>query len=280
MRESQRLAYLEAVGVVGWVPRQPLAHAAMRLPPEPEAERSLPSEQAMPVDQAAPDNKPAASGEPVPVERPATVVESPSARLVQQRREQIAAQPSRTQLPAQMPTPSETVVVSPEVKQTGRSVAPFYLQLWMAGPCALLIEISDPGLEKGTSEHNLLCDILRAAGLPTAPRLQADFRWPLSRNPQVARSAEAASEALQAFMQARLELQPVTSIGCFGSMAGLLATGDPDAAELLKGREEALEGLGSGWFAPGIEIMLQQPEEKAGLWQLLKRVMPRWTKVK
>jgi hypothetical protein len=176
----------------------------------------------------------------------------------------------------------DTAVTKPLTSDAheGQSVTPFYLQLWIAGPCALLLEITDPGLEKGTSEHNLLCDILRAAGLPPSPRLQADFRWPLSRNPQVARSAEAASEAMQAFMQARLEHQQVSSIACFGAMAGLLATNDPESAAALVGTEQVIEQLGVGWFAPGIETMLREPEQKASLWRLLQRVMPRWTAVK
>ncbi|WP_150279143.1 hypothetical protein [Halopseudomonas salina] len=278
MRESQRLAYLQAVGVTGWVPRRPLAHAAMRLSPEPEPELLLPGQHAAPANPVVSDSRQETSSSPVTSDTLAVAVESPSARLVQQRREQTAAKASRQELPAKAltPAPLQATVAPTQIEQTGRAVAPFYMQLWVAGPCALLVEISDPGLEKGTPEHNLLCDILRAARLPAAPKLLADFRWPLSRNPQVARSAQAASEALQVFMQARLELQQVKSIGCFGAMTGLLASGDPEEAGALKGREEALEELGSGWFAPGLEIILREPEEKARLWQLLKRVMPRW----
>ncbi len=262
MRESQRLAYLQAIGVTGWVPRLPLVHAAKRLPAQ--------AESFVECAEAAPAS-------PVPAEPITPAAVSPSARLVEQRRAQIAAQPAKQRAPDSGSTVELIAAApTPAVELAGLSVAPFYLQLWLAGPCALLIEIADPGLEKGTSEHNLLCDILRAAGLPATPRLLADFRWPLSRNPQVARSAEAASEALQVFMQARLEQKPVSSIGCFGAMAGLLATPDPESATALKGREQALEELGPGWFAPGIETMLRQPEEKARLWQLLKRVMPRW----
>lgn len=281
MRESQRLAYLQAVGVTGWVPRRPLVHAAMRLPPEPEPDLSLPVQSAAPANPVASDSGQEALSSPVSIDTVVTAGDSPSARLVQQRREQMAAKVSRQELPAKEPAPTlpQAIIASPQVEQAGRAVAPFYMQLWIAGPCALLIEISDPGLEKGTSEHNLLCDILRAASLPAAPKLLADFRWPLSRNPQVARSAQAASEALQSFMQARLELQQVRSIGCFGAMTGLLATSDPEEAGALKGREEALEELVSAWFAPGLEAMLREPEEKAGLWQLLKRVMPRWVAV-
>lgn len=277
MRESQRLAYLEAIGVTGWVPRVPLAHAATRTPPEPEvATQPVEPERAAPVVSAG---EPARSARAEAVDTQARpVVSSPSAALVEQRRAQVAAQPAKQLPPAEASAPLAEVSTSTPEAPAGQSVAPFYLQLWIAGPCALLIEIADPGLEKGTSEHDLLCDILRAAALPTAPRLQADFRWPLSRNPQVARSAEAASEALQAFMQARLELQPVSSIGCFGAMAGLLATGDPEAAGALRGSEQALEDLGSAWFAPALADMLRQPEEKRGLWHLLKRVMPRWAR--
>lgn len=278
MRESQRLAFLQAIGVISWVPRQPLAHAAVRMPAE--AEPSVQHASTVDVTPAPVDDAPADSTAIAPADTVKPVAGSPSARLVEQRRAQVAAQPARKELPPQAVLAPEQAATRSALEPVGRTVAPFYLQLWMAGPCALLIEISDPGLEKGTAEHNLLCDILRAAGLPPAPRLQADFRWPLSRNPQVARSAEAASEALQTFMQARLELQPVKSIGCFGAMAGLLATGDPEEAAALKGREEAIEELGAGWFAPGIEVMLQQPREKAGLWQLLKRVMPRWTETR
>lgn len=275
MRESQRLAYLQAIGVAGWVPRASLAHAARRMPPEPEA-ASQPvdpvrtSPMAPPLESAVSPIKANADAQA----RPA--VSSPSTALVEQRRAQMAAQPAR-QLPSaegSAPPAMETLSTSEAV--TGQSVAPFYLQLWIAGPCALLLDIDEPGLEKGTAEHDLLCDILRAVALPAAPRLQADFRWPLSRNPQVARSAEAASEALLVFMQARLEQQPVSSIGCFGAMAGLLASGDPQAAEALKGREQALEDLGPAWFAPALGDMLRNPEEKRGLWHLLKRVMPRW----
>lgn len=280
MRESQRLAYLGAMGVTGWVPRFPLTHAARRMLPESELAEQPETFDA--VVAKIPAAKPAAPVSAVTTtEAPAqAATSSPAAALIEQRRAQAANQPASQLPPAQQPAAETADIAKPSAEPASRSVAPFYLQLWIAGPCALLIDIADPGLEKGTSEHNLLCDILRAAGVPVAPRLQADFRWPLSRNPQVARSAEAASEALQAFMQARLELQPVISIGCFGAMAGLLATGDPEAAGALNGSEQALEGLAPAWFAPTIDIMLRQPEEKRRLWQLLKRVMPRWTEVK
>tara|TARA_R110002020_G_scaffold469268_1_gene694185 strand:- start:25193 stop:26017 length:825 start_codon:yes stop_codon:yes gene_type:complete len=270
MRESVRLAYLEAMGVTGWVPTQPLAHAALRRPPEPEWE----GEDTQPADMPAAPSMPRYTPETmVPPSEAAMVVE-----------QGVTGSKRKYELPRVSPAKPATlpVRVEPEPQAASEpvaelnSIAPFYLQLWMAGPCALLIETPDPGLEKGTGHYNLLCDILRAAELPPAPSLHADFRWPLSRNPQVARSAAAASEALQVFIQARLEQAPVRSIGCFGSAAGLLAEPDLQRAESLCGREEALEGLTAAWFAPDLQILMNKPQEKARLWHLLQRVMPRW----
>lgn len=261
MRESVRLAYLEAMGVTGWVPAMALAHAARRAPPEPE-ELVVLAPDVAPV--AQPENSPATA---------APVVSPVATGLV---RPELPRVKSAVSVPRSEPQPEPEVVAVEQPVPEAQAVAPFYLQLWLAGPCALLIEIADPGLEKGTPEYHLLADILRAAGLPTTPRLYADFRWPLSRNPQVARSAAAASEALQVFMQARLEQNPAVSIGCFGPRSGLLAESNPELAAELCGREEALDELGPAWFAADLQTLMRTPEEKAKLWQLLQRVMPRW----
>lgn len=271
MRESVRLAYLEAMGVTGWVPTQALAHAAACAVPEPELEPEVVTPSVSPlVDSALVQEVIRAEVAPSTPLSPAHTSASP---VVTERRHALPV--VSTAKPGMSTSKVEPVAkAEPEVELP--AVAPFYLQLWIAGPCALLIETSDPGLEKGTPEHNLLCDILRACDLPPAPRLYADFRWPLSRNPQVARSASAASEALQAFMQARLEQTPVKSIGCFGALAGLLAEPDPVLAKALYGREKALEELTASWFAPDLRQLMTEQGEKARLWQLLKRVMPRW----
>lgn len=139
----------------------------------------------------------------------------------------------------------------------------------------MLLEIDEPGLEAGTAAYRLFNDILRAADLP-APHLLADFRWPLIRN-QADRSGAAASLGLQAFVQARLEERAMLSLGCFGSMATLLAEGDVDKARLLYGREEAIEGLPPVWFSPGLEQLMSEPQLKARLWTLIKRIKSRWT---
>ena len=270
MRERLRQSYLTAMGVTSWIPTEPLAHAAqlyLAEPEEAEPEALLALER--------PETRSTRADTPAPVQAQQTasgsaVNSTPAAPL-------LAALKSGQSLKVQAPERQIPIADKAGLGTIASvAVAPFYMQLWMAGPCALLIEIADPGLEKGTPHFALLCDILRAAGLPVTPRLQADFRWPLSRNPQVARSAEAASEALQAFMQARLEQTEVVSIGCFGALTGLLVEPDPQPAAALCGREARPEQLVPAWFSADLQGLMSFVDEKARLWHLLKRVMPRW----
>lgn len=150
------------------------------------------------------------------------------------------------------------------------------MQLWLAGPCALLVEVAEPGLESGSSGYRLLTDILRAVELPATPSLFADFRWPLVRSRQLDSSAQAASEGLQAFLQARLEGKGIVSIGCFGELTALLVDAEMSAPHRLIGCEEALEQLPAAWFAHDLDTLMAEPVHKARLWQLLKRVRTRW----
>lgn len=255
MLESTRLDYLAAMGVTGWVPRQALPHAAFRVPPElPEI-----------LDQSP------ASADAAVVEQPATIQVAMPKAATPARAKIIVRPAKRESAPAPVVAP---LAAEPEVKLP--PLEPFYLQLWMAGSCALLIETPEPGLESASPALRLLKDILRAVRLPQVPYLYADFTWPLSRNPQFDRSAPAASLALQAFMQGRLESEPVVSIGCFGTYPRLLLGPELGGQDLACGREEALEQLPPAWFATDLESLMKDPASKAQLWQQLKRIMSRW----
>lgn len=265
MLESTRLAYLEAMGVVGWVPRQPLDNAAWRLPP------------LMPELADEPDKAPAS---PLPERSFKTRPRSPSTgsspgAVVELIRARIAGTDSpRQQVPAD--PAAEVPVLSQDVPERAEPLEPFYLQLWQSGSCALLLEVHEPGLESASPELNLLRDILKAVQLPPLPALVSDFRWPLNRNPQLDRSAPAANRALQVFMQGRLEGRQVSSIGCFGRFPQLLL--GPDLLD--EGRhpegEQVLEALPPAWFAPTLEQLLGEPRYKAQLWSQLQRIMHRW----
>lgn len=263
MLESTRLDYLAAMGVVGWVPRRPLNHAAFRLPPELPEVMEEPEQQARVAHSTA-------------MEAPATQSIS-AANGLESVRARLNVRPSKSeqkQSPAVQQAVTELPAAEPAVKAA--PLASFYLQLWMAGPCALLIETPEPGLESASPGLRLLKDILRAVRLPQTPHLYADFQWPLNRNPQFDRSAPAASLALQAFMQGRLESEAVLSIGCFGVYPRLLLGSELDGLDHIAGTEQTLEHLPPAWFAPDLETLMSNAGSKAQLWQQLKRIMPRW----
>lgn len=262
MLEQTRLSYLEAMGVANWVPRAVLANAAHRVPadipfspaqPAPAPEQLKNSVLAPAAsDAVAP---PARKHVPIPVPRPG----APAKALVYEATEFI-------------PEPVEQAAPAVPVR-------PFYMQLWLAGPCALLMETEEPGLESSSPTFRLLNEILRAAELPTPPRLFADFHWPLTRNRQLDNSAVAASQGLQAFMQARLETQQINSIGCFGTHTVLLSDPDAESIAALSGRVESIEQLPPAWFVPSLEGLMAEPEEKRRLWHFLKRIKSQWTVV-
>jgi len=266
MLESTRLGYLAAMGVVGWVPRECLAHAAFRLPPVlPEAANELEEQTRV----GAPETIDTSQTPSAQSAKTVTGVESLRAR--------ISTRPINTEEKlARTIEPADTQQVVAEPESQSVPLASFYLQLWMAGPCALLIETPEPGLESASPGLRLLKDILRAVQLPQVPHLYADFQWPLNRNPQFDRSAPAASLALQAFMQGRLESEPVQSIGCFGTYPQLLLGPELDGLALVAAAEQSLESLPPAWFAPDLEALMSDASSKAQLWQQLKRIMTRW----
>ncbi len=262
MQEQARLAYLEAMGVTNWVPRQALTGVPSRQP------------YSLPVMAAPTAAFKAASTPPSAIPRPSlpdiatpAPVAARAAAVVQQLRAGRAPD-------APVPAAEQQAVESPPPK--GPAIEPFYLQLWLSGPCALLTEAPEPGMESATPAFHLLQDILRAVGLPPKPRLLADFRWPLSRNPQLDRSAAAAHRGLLAFMQGRLEEYESVSLGCFGPATGLLVESDLSSVDQLLGRDVALENLPAAWFAPDLEVLLRSPAGKAALWAQLRRVKSRW----
>jgi len=264
MQEQARLAYLEAMGVTNWVPRQALQDVPSRLPYSIPA-LAAPAETDIAIESAS-ATAPASSRVVSDIATQAPVA-ARAAAVVQQLR---AGKTSEAPLPVVETRAAEALVPK------APAIEPFYLQLWLAGPCALLTEAPEPGMESATPAFHLLQDILRAVGLPPRPRLLADFRWPLSRNPQLDRSAAAAHRGLLAFMQGRLEEHECVSLGCFGPATGLLVESDLSALDQLLGRDVALENLPAAWFAPDLEVLLRSPAGKAALWAQLRRIKSRW----
>jgi len=151
----------------------------------------------------------------------------------------------------------------------------FALQLLRAGHCLLLVELAtgEPFQSRDPS-YLLLKDMLRAAGLPDSPQIIGEpVRWPLLVRGNLDQGPQAATDFVQGFIQARLEEAPCVCLWLIGLPAVRFA-GEADADAYY--RELPVEGLGAAWALPGLELLMDEPQRKAHVWQAMRRLMARW----
>ena len=237
--------------VVTWLPRTELPFAA---PSRPEL-LVLPEPPAAPV-MAPPANVAVVPSKPV--ERTKIEVPRPSVA------------PRATSAPvteAEKPPVVAKVVPLPAPR--------FALQLLRAGRCLVLVELPTGGaFQSRDPAYLLLKDMLRAAGLPDSPQIIGEpVRWPLLRRGNVDQGPEAAREFVQGFLMARLEEAECACLWLIGLPAVRFA-GEADAEAF--NTELQIEGLGSAWALPGLELLMDEPQRKAHVWQAMRRLMARW----
>ncbi len=250
--ESSRRAYLAAMQVVQWLPRTELPFAA---PSRPEL--------------LAP---------PVPVEPPPVAVQPPAGASVAP----VARSPERPKIEVPRPTPkaASKPVVEPEAAPVAPKVvqAPpprFALQLLRAGACLILVELpTGEPFQSRDPAYLLLKDMLRAAGLPDAPQIVGEpVRWPLLVRGNLDQGPEAARDFVQGFVLARLEEAPCDCLWLVGLPAVRFA-GEANAEDY--NRELQVEGLGSAWCLPSLELLMDEPQRKADVWKAMRQLMARW----
>lgn len=233
--------------VVSWLPVQELPFAApSRAPVEsgvlPEA-----------ITPPAPD-QPTSQAPDVPRGQP--LCPAPSAVL---------AREPQTAREEQVAPPRKAAVVVPR----------FSLQLYRAGACLLLVELpTGEAFQSRDPAYLLLKDLLRAAGLPDSPQLLGEpVRWPLLASGSLDQGVEAARDFLRSFLAARVEEEPCTCLWLLGQ-AALRHAGEVD--EAMYNRELQIDGIGPAWALPGLELLMDEPQRKAPLWQAMRRVMQCW----
>jgi len=245
--------------VANWLPRVELPFAApsrpaLLAPPEPA-----------PAPVAEPEVAPAVAREQAPEpasppsERPKIEVPRPAQALR-------ATKPAAQEPQAEAPVPRDMPAPPPR----------FSLQLLRAGACVLLVELpTGEPLQSRDPGYLLLKDLLRAAGLPDSPQLIGEpVRWPLLVRGNMDQGPEAALEFLQSFIGARLEEQQACACLWLVGLPAIRFAGDADAEAY--NRELQIDGLGTAWAVPGLELLMEEPERKAPLWQAMQRVRQRW----
>ena len=253
--ESRRRAYLTAMQVVNWLPRTELPFAA---PSRPEL---------------------------LDVPEPVEVAPAPVAPAAKTVAEPVAPVAERPKIEVPRPSLASTRTNAKPVEEADETPAPvkvphvppprFALQLLRAGRCLLLVELptGDP-FQSRDPAYLLLKDMLRAAGLPDSPQIIGEpVRWPLLSRGTMDQGPEAARDFVQGFVSARLEDEPCVCLWLIGLPAVRFA-GEADAEAF--NRELQVEGLGSAWALPGLELLMETPRHKADVWQAMRRLMARW----
>lgn len=243
--------------VANWLPRVALPFAA---PSRPELLEPLeePIVEAQPQATAAPETQPTVDVSAVARPRVEVPRPKPHERNV------------RPAVGDEQQTPTSSV--KPKVEPPPR----FALQLLRAGHCAILVELpTGEPLQGRDPAYLLLKDLLRAAGLPDSPHIVGQpVRWPLLSSGNMDQGPAAALEFVQSFVAARLEEQePCTCLWLVG-LPAIRFAGETDASDY--NRELQIEGIGSAWAVPGLELLMDEPARKAALWQAMRRVSQRW----
>ncbi|MBV6749978.1 energy transducer TonB [Pseudomonas chlororaphis] len=251
--ESRRRAYLTAMQVVHWLPRTELPFAA---PSRPELFVEL--EPLVEVQAPVPEARKAAEPVAKPVERPKIEVPRPSPIQRAESKPVVAAE--------EAPAPVKAVQVPPPR---------FALQLLRAGRCLVLVELpTGEAFQSRDPAYLLLKDMLRAAGLPDSPQIVGEpVRWPLLVRGNLDQGPDAARDFVQGFVQARREEGECACLWLIGLPAVRFA-GEANAESY--NRELQVEGLGSAWALPGLELLMDEPQRKADVWQAMRRLMARW----
>lgn len=261
--ELRRRAYLGAMQVVTWLPRQVLPFAAPSCPqllqapdePEPQPQPALERVVEAAPAYAAPARAPQTQAEPrATIEVPRPAVQARNAGVETSEPESYAS----VAKVAALPPPR------------------FTLQLLRAGSCALLVELpTGEAFTRRDPAYLLLQDLLRAAGLPPTPHVIGEpVRWPLLARGSLDQGPHAALEYVQSYVAAQLEQQePCACLWLLGLPAVRYAG---EADEATYNRELQIDGLGAAWALPGLELLMDEPQRKAELWQSMRRLMPRW----
>lgn len=265
--EARRRAYLGAMQVVSWLPRTALPFAAPSRPQLLVVEPSLEAVGSPPAQ--APSRPPVPSAVPLAAPSPGSVAEPRT----------------RPELPRPGPTPRADVAtpvapVEPLAAESALQVnAPpprFALQLLRAGSCLLLVELpTGEPLQGRDPAYLLLRDLLRAAGLPDNPQQVGDgepIRWPLLSRGALGMGPDDARDYVQAVL-AR-EREGAACIWLVG-LPAIRFGGERDEEAYCQAF--AVEEVGAAWALPGLELLMDEPQRKAALWQAMRRLMPRWS---
>ncbi|GAB2880742.1 hypothetical protein ACCI51_07255 [Microbulbifer echini] len=251
MNELQRAEYLSVLGVASYVPR-------FLLPLAPE-----PRQAQLPAVEPASNGTPAQplGGNPLP-QSTAQIIETPAAK----EGNPVAAEISALTHAATLQTPIKPAVAAP-VAAPQQRVQPFVLNCWRIGEALLAVDSHEPGAALPLDA--LFGNIIRALNWHELPRQQERLHWPMAENRfGPAADATEARDTFSSWLEASCSRNPVKSIWLMGQEAREYC------APLALDKDINDWGGVRVLPMPSLSQLLQQPERKPDLWQLLRKTYP------
>ncbi|BBM00660.1 hypothetical protein [Microbulbifer sp. GL-2] len=254
MNELQRAEYLSVLGVASYVPR-----FVLPLAPEPRQAQLPPAEDALPqLRQAV-----AAPASPL-LQSVAQIVSAPT----QQGRGASASAPDITVLtrPDESVSSAQPVLVT-QVAPPRQEVQPFVLNCWRIGEELLAVDNHEPGAALPLDA--LFGNIIRAMNWHQLPRHGERLYWPMAENRfGPAADASEARDTFSSWLEASCARHPVKSIWLMGSEAQKFCTPLPLSDTVNNWQGVRVLAM------PSLSQLLQKPDRKRKLWQLLRETYP------
>ncbi|AMX01662.1 uracil-DNA glycosylase family protein [Microbulbifer thermotolerans] len=257
MNELQRAEYLSVMGVVSYVPRFLLPHAP------------APRQAELPQEPAPESRAPEAIGPAAVTELTVAVPATPAAQLA----DLGILEPGTSKTTVRASDTQKTVPARDlsDTPRTEPAPAPFVLSCWWLGGELLAVDSREPGA--ALPVEALFNNIARALGWHQLPREQDRLRWPLAENRfGPAASAAEARDTCSAWLEAASARRPVKSIWLMGRQAR-----DFCAPVSLENTINDWKGI-RVLAMPSLSELLQQPERKRDVWQLLRQAYPEQTR--
>ena len=263
LSEVQRTAYLDAIGLVRWLPRTQLTAAA----PSPDW-----------VFEQPPADLPSASSPQADVSRPRVEAPAPAARPAKPAPSGRGARPDISALtglddkpqpkavapkPVAAPAPSE-----PQVKAAATSEIPNFKLAYLVCGEYLLIDSLPPHSREGFSRahQQLAQNILRALGKASELGSASIVTWPMLTSSSLDQSGAIAAQAVKRKLEVTVRTHELKRALILGQDAARWVV--PQEAELdtLRGHKLRHYGL-ELVVSSSLTQLLHLPSEKAQLWQ-------------
>ena len=270
MLESQRLAYLNALGIPQYVARLDIDGAPAL--PELRPEQIWPSsgvdvDTVKAVDEAKPQ-QPAAVEAPTPASQAPTPETGDQAPIVAAQEGQSTSTPVLDI--SKLGLEKDTVRATHKSQGVAAEIRFALAVVNVEASMRLVVELAlvdAPGLS--ASEHRMLSDILQLLGYPQwlSEHGPQTFQWPIVNNPQIAKDRSAARDGLVGFLASTQALPKTVFLGA--TAASLLNQGELDpAAEMLQPLQ--LSGLDSAVLVLPSLNQMQDWKLKQRSWQQLQ----------